>query len=865
MTQDDSPDGAYRLPYDVAPRRYVLHLSPDLAAATFSGEETIELEVLAPTRRVVLHADGLAIADARIAEEAGAEPGVPCDLEADAAAQRVTFVAPAVLAPGRYRLSCRFSGVLNDRLEGFYRSTYVDEDGNERVIATTQFEETKARKAFPCFDEPDRKAVFSVTLDEPPGMLAVSNGPEVASEPLPGGGRRVRFKDTIPMSTYLVAFVVGPLVATEPVDAAGVALRVVHRPGREHLCATALDVARHALGFFTDYFAQPYPGDKLDLVALPDFAAGAMENLGCVTFREAILLADPANTSQVELERLAEVVEHEIAHMWFGDLVTMRWWNGIWLNEAFATFMALLCQDDYRPQWRCFTSFARAKAEALGVDGLHSTRPIEYPVRHPDEAAAMFDVLTYEKGAAVLWMVERFLGGTAFRDGVRRYLAAHRLSNAETGDLWDAIEAEAGDVPIRALMESWILQGGYPLVSARAAIGEGGQEAVELAQRPFAYLPAGEAPEGESAIGRDWLVPVIATGPSGERRTVLGPQGARLEGVAAPVVVNAGGSGFYRVAYDADLRSALLSEIEGLEALERYTIVSDAWATVLARLAELEEFLDVVERLGNEQDPHVWSVVLGALRTLDVVARPADRPALAAYTRRLLGPRLERLTWERAADEDEQTPVLRASLIGALGTIGEDGLVVARAREAFAADQSGARPYDADLAAAILSVVAAHADEAAFSAIVARYRAPRDPIDEQRHLMSLGSLRDPALAAAVHEMALREIRSQNAPYLLGAMLANRHVGPATYEFVTARFDELAARFPENSIHRMLEGITGLAGEGAPDFDAVRAFVEGHVAGGRRRLVTQSLERLAVHRRLGLALGERLGEVLAKRG
>ena len=321
-------------------------------------------------------------------------------------------------------ITLRFRGVLNDQLAGFYRSTFTDDAGETRVIATTQFEATDARRAFPCFDEPDRKAVFGVTLDVPAGLGAWSNGRLVSESPLPGGGRRITFADTISMSTYLVAFVVGPLEQTPVVDADGVALSVVHPPGRAGLTAFALEAGAHALRFFTNWFGIPYPGDKLDLVAIPDFAFGAMENLGCVTFRETALLVDPGARLALELERVADVVAHEIAHMWFGDLVTMRWWNGIWLNEAFATFMATMCTDDFRPAWKRWVSFGSEREAAMATDVLHSTRPVEYPVGPPEEAQGMFDVLTYQKGCGVLRMLERFLGAEPFRDGIRRLPAA---------------------------------------------------------------------------------------------------------------------------------------------------------------------------------------------------------------------------------------------------------------------------------------------------------------------------------------------------------------------------------------------------------------------------------------------------------
>ncbi|HTW98043.1 MAG TPA: M1 family metallopeptidase, partial [Acidimicrobiales bacterium] len=814
--------GDHRLPYGATPRRYELWFAPDLAAARFAGTASIELEVHEHTDRIVMNAAELDLRDAvlvpgwrgepdpgapgeRVRGPAGEPgPGAPgeqvqgpagqaCTIELDPAAERVSFVVPALLAPGRYRLSVGFDGVLNDRLCGFYRSVFTGEDGTEQVIATTQFQETDARRAFPCLDEPDRKAVFSITLDEPPGMLAVSNGAEISATPLPSGGRRVRFSDTIPMSTYLVAFVVGPLEASAPVDAGGVPLRVVHTPGKGHLVGPAIEAAAHALSFFRDYFDLPYPGDKVDLVALPDFAAGAMENLGCVTFREAILLADPERAGRRELERLAEVVEHELAHMWFGDLVTMRWWNGVWLNEAFATFMALRCLDDYRPQWEVFVGFARQRAAALSVDGLHSTRAIEYEVHHPDEVGAMFDVLTYQKGAAVLWMIEQYLGEERFRNGVRCYLAAHRLDNAETHDLWDALEAESGEA-IAAVMDSWIFQGGHPLVTV------GGHGAIELSQEPFSYLSREEAQDlalvEATAIGSHWLVPVLvapAGHDSGETARLL------LDGVgqpvqralpARPLVVNAGGSGFYRIGYDATLRAELLERVEELAPLERYGLVSDTWAGVLAGREQLARFKDLVDRLGSERDPDIWASIVAACSTLDVVAPPTARPGLARYVGSVLRPLYEELGFEQGGEEGERRPLLRAAVIGALGGLAGNRDVIARAVGLAEVDLAGGTPLPSDLAAPILAILAAHATHEQLIALLGRYRAPRDPMDGVRNLYALAHLRDEALAEEVLGLALIKVRSQNAPYLLAGMLANRYVAELTWSFVRSHFEEI---------------------------------------------------------------------------
>ena len=345
----------FRLPRTVAPERYELTLTPDLAAATFAGEERVRVTVHEPTSEVVLNALDLEVHSAELVGDGGEHRAGRVALDAEEQKAVITLDAPA--EPGTWTLHLTFTGVLNDKLAGFYRSTYADDEGNERVIATTQFEATDARRAFPCWDEPDFKAVFSVSLVVPAHLAAISNGAVVAETDLGNGLRQVDFADTMRMSTYLVAFVVGPLVATPPVGVDGTPLRVYCVPGKERLADFALESGAAALRFFARYFGIPYPGGKLDLIGLPDFAFGAMENLGAVTFRETALLVDPATASRVELERVADVVAHELAHMWFGDLVTMKWWNGLWLNEAFATFMELAAVDAFKPEWQRWVAF----------------------------------------------------------------------------------------------------------------------------------------------------------------------------------------------------------------------------------------------------------------------------------------------------------------------------------------------------------------------------------------------------------------------------------------------------------------------------------------------------------------------------
>ena len=420
----------YRLPRTARPVRYDLTMAPDLHRRDFVGDVAIQLDVVAPTAELICNAKDLEITRAWVVSEDGSRNTATATL--DDASDRVTFVCERTIPAGRSTLHVQFLGSLNDKLVGFYASTYAADDGSTKVIATTQMEATDARRAFPCWDEPDAKAVFAITLVVEAGLMAVSNMHELSSTTLGSGKRSVRFADTPLMSSYLVCMVVGELEATPVVDVGGIPLRVIARPGRTDQAAFALEIGAFALTYFTDWYGIEYPGTKLDLIATPDFAFGAMENLGAVTFREALLLVDEARASKPELERIADVVAHEIAHMWFGDLVTMLWWNGLWLNEAFATFAEVSCVAKFRPEWERWTSFALYRSMAQQVDALHSTRPIEFPVISPADANGMFDVLTYEKGAAVLRMLEQYLGEESFRLGVKHYLESHAFANAET-------------------------------------------------------------------------------------------------------------------------------------------------------------------------------------------------------------------------------------------------------------------------------------------------------------------------------------------------------------------------------------------------------------------------------------------------
>jgi puromycin-sensitive aminopeptidase len=836
----DDPTNPHRLPRHVLPRRYQLVLHPDLPAASFRGTVDIEATVHEPTDTVVLNAIELEIGSASVAQGGRT---MTAAVALDEEAERATLTLPEPLAEGEAVVSLAFTGTLNDKLRGFYRSTSTDAEGVERVIATTQFEATDARRAFPCWDEPDCKAVFAITLVVEPDLEVVSNG-AVRSDRVEDGKRVVAFADTIPMSTYLVAWVVGPLEATEPLDVDGTPLRVVHPVGKGHLTAFGAEVGAYSLRYLAEYFAIPYVGDSLDLVAIPDFAFGAMENLGCVTFRETLLLADPEGTTQGEQQNIVDVIAHELAHMWFGDLVTMRWWNGIWLNEAFATFLEMKVTDAFRPEWQRWAAFGLSRTAAFDTDALSTTRPIEYPVVSPEDAEGMFDILTYEKGAAVVRMLEQYLGEDRFRDGIRRYMTAHAYGNTETTDLWDAIEASSGE-PVRRIMDTWIFQGGHPIVGVELR-ADG--RVLHLSQQRFRYL----ADDGVAL----WAVPVqlrYATTDGAVHEASVLLDGPSLEiDLPAPatwVVGNVDGDGFYRVQTSAEIREALVAAAaEGhLTDVERYGLVDDTWASVLAGATDAEAFLEMAEGFTGETATPVWRRLLAGLSEIDRVLDPSDRPAFQARVGALIAPALERLTWDPVDGERDLDRELRGALVHAAVALAGDADATARCRALFARLRRG-EALEPNLAGAVLRAVAAVATPPDLDELEAGFQAGQTPQEEQRYLFAMADVRDPDLFGRVLQLATSHaVRTQNAPYLLASCIANRDNGPAAWSAVRDRWDDLLDRFPSNSIARMLNGIRTLWD---PKVTAdVDAFLDAHPLPQGRQTIAQHRERMQVSVRL----------------
>ena len=816
----------YRLPLTILPSKYRVSLVPDLDNASFTGTVTIDADASSDTDVIVLNAIELDIHSVTV-------NGETRQFSLDDTLERLTISGGA--QKGSLAIDISFTGILNDKLRGFYRSTYVDDSGVTRTIATTQMQSTDCRRAFPCFDEPEFKAVFAIDLTVKNDLVAISNYSEIRREDLGDGTVRIWFADTMVMSTYLVAFIVGPLETTAPVMVGSTPVRLVHVPGKAHLTDFGMKAATFCLDWFEKYYGIPYPGDKVDLIALPDFAAGAMENVGCITFREVLLLVDPETSTQVEQELVAAVVAHELAHMWFGDLVTMRWWNGIWLNEAFATFMEVAAANAFMPQWEMWTSFGLDRSAAFETDSLHATRTVEFPVHSPADADGMFDVLTYQKGGSLLRMLEQFLGEERFRAGVSHYLKKHSFGNTETNDLWDAIEESVSQdggekVPVRKLMDSWIWQAGYPLISA-AIVGND----LVIKQRQFTF--------DNSPDPTLWVVPIHLRIDGVTSKVLLEAEELRipLANSSATVIVNAGGPGFYRVEYSQELLTRITASLESMSTLERYNLVDDAWNAVVAGAISTSDFIDFARTFTAERDLAVWQSMAIAIRGLSRLIPMSAVDAFEKFVTTLVSPALAELGWVPAADESDLTSKLRGLLVQLVAIQGNHSSAARKCREILFDGTS----TDPELVAAATNVVAALGDDQDYEWFMERFLKPTTPQDQIRMLYALAEFDSEALIRRTAEFAFGgEVKTQNAPFLLNRCIANKHHGHVAWEIVRKNWVKANAEFPGNSIVRMVSSVTTL---NTPELEQdVQAFFGEHPIPQATKTLEQVLERQRVN-------------------
>jgi aminopeptidase N len=738
-----------KLPKDVVPRHYALTVRPDVATLTTEGEETVDLEVLKPTSVLMLNALDLDITGAAVD---GAPVGLP---SADAAAQTIKFSLAQLLAPGKHTLKLAFRGKIVRTAQGLYCERYRTPSGEKQMLGT-QMESTDARRMFPCWDEPVFRATFQLTTTVPVKQIAISNTPVESERPLPGGAREVTFGRTPAMASYLVVLCMGEFeVLRGEVD--GVQLGIVTTEGKRDQGRYALEATKEIVHYYNTYFGVKYPLPKLDLIAVPGGFGGAMENWGGITFNEAILLFDPADSSQATRERVYAVIAHEVAHQWFGDLVTMAWWDNLWLNEGFASWMGTKATDHFNPGWQVWLRANADKQRAMERDSHPSTHAIQQPIHNEDEAADAFDAITYLKGQGFLRMVETYLGEDTFRAGIRRYIAAHAYSNSTTADLWTALE-EASGKPVRAFAANWTEQPGFPVVNVSTRSFDGRTQ-VTLTQEHFTLNDPAPA-------ARIWQIPVTlapADDPA-KRQTVLleGGKDVELLSVAAgePIIANVGNTGFFRVAYSPEETKALTAKFPLLEVADQINLVSDTGALVDAGRAGVASYLELVGRIHRDDTSlALWQQVNDSLSRLDDLER--GRPGRAAFRRwyieRLREP-FSRLGWEARAGEPSNDALLRALVINQLGYLG-DQEVIAEARARFARFVAAPNSLAANLRTPVSSIVGRYADAATWEKLYGLARSAEGIEEQRRYYGALQFVADPALAARTLALALTDEQS----------------------------------------------------------------------------------------------------------
>ena len=846
---------AQRLPAGVRPERYSLHLTPDLQAATFTGEETIDVTLDGTSRSITLNAAQIKFAEVKAYVlpsaaysygKLGSQPKPLSALEADkhpqtatitmdGAKEQATFSFANELPAGKVTLSIRYSGILNDKLRGFYLSKT-----KTRNYAVTQFEPTDARRAFPCFDEPAMKATFDIALTVDAGDTVISNTNVISDKKGPVKGKHtLEFATTPKMSTYLVAFLVGDFKCAEA-KSDGVPIRVCSTPDKVELTRFALESAEYLLHYYDNYFGIKYPMPKLDMVALPDFEAGAMENFGCITYRETDLLVNSKTGDIPAKKRVAVVVAHEVAHQWFGDMVTMQWWDNLWLNEGFATWMETKPVAEWKPEWNFPEDDAQGLDETLNLDAEKTTRTIRATANTPDEINEMFDEISYGKAGAVIGMVENYLGKEVFRQGVHNYLAAHLYGNATAEDFWNAQTANS-HFPVDKIMSSFVTQAGVPLLTLSER--QGGS--VPVAQSRF-FLSLGGDEKGEQS----WTVPVcLKTGAAPICRVVT-PEDRSIPipmDIGLPMVyVNGGAKGYYRTAYTPAQYGAIVEKAEmALTPPERIGLLGDRWALVLSGQGKVGDYLDLVLALKADPNAAVLDTAHQQMRKIDSeIATADDREEFRAVVRREFGP-VYRALGSPVKGESFDRQGLRGILFEMLGEAQDPGVLAeaqALTARVFAANYRKDKTLDATLSDAAVVVSASNGDAALYDKLLAVSRSSGDPEAREDALRTLARFRDPELVQRTLEYLVSgEVRNQDSWVVLVALLRDVRTRDQAWDFMRANWDKVRAQLTVSSGEDVV-GATGFFCS-VERRDEVTNFFAAHKVETSERTLAKAVDRI----------------------
>jgi aminopeptidase N len=828
-----SSASAQRLPTTVIPSHYDLSFTVDLQRARFEGSETIRVDIAQPTRTIVLNAAEIAVHEVTIGTGASSQMAT---VSLNEPQQTATLTVAKLLPKGPTEIHISYVGILNDKLRGFYLSTEKDQR-----YAVTQFEATDARRAFPSFDEPSFKATFDISLTIDRRDQAISNGRVISDTPTADGGRHiVKFSTTPKMSTYLVAMAVGRWSCLEGA-AESVPIRVCSTEGKQDMGRIALDLTQQILKFYNTYFAIKYPFGKLDLLAVPDFAAGAMENTAAIFYRDRDLLVDSNDASLAARKRIATVIAHEMAHQWFGDLVTMKWWDDIWLNEGFANWMESRPLATIRPDWNIAVDQAIDNQAALSLDALKNTHPLHANVETPAQIDEAFDTITYQKGASVLRMIENYLGPDTFRKGVNAYLQAHAYGNATSQDFWNAMTTASGK-PVDRILPTFVNQPGAPLLEVSLSCVNNRSE-LDISQQRFSLDPAA------AAARERWQIPVcVKTGSSSgdcdliadNRQTVsLGPS-------CVPwAFANAGAQGYYRTSYSPDTLRALAPRIEEvLTAPERLSLSGDEWALVRAGRHDAASYLTLASGFAREHTDGVLSGVTDRLAFIEHNLTDNDsRPRMQRFVKSLFEPLFQEIGFTSTPVDSDERRALRATLISTLGITGADDQLAATARAALDRSLAGGPPLDPTLSRSIIAVAAWRGDRALFDALLAASERATSPDERYRYLYALAEFREPALIDRALEYTLTpKLRSQDTAAFFARFFGEEAARPRAWAFLKQHWAELEPKVT------IFGGDTTVIGALSSYCDAaarddISAFFRQHPLPAAARTLSQTIERI----------------------
>jgi aminopeptidase N len=813
-----------QLPRDVRPTHYEVAVVPHADTLSFDGKATITLDVLKPTDRIVLNAIDMTFPSAMLTHASGGAALPAPKVAIDADAQTATFSFDQPLAVGSYRLALDYTGKIGTQANGLFAIDYDTESGKKRALYT-QFENSDARRFIPSWDEPNYKATFALTATVPSAQMAISNMPAAETTDLGNGLKRVRFAQSPKMSTYLLFFGLGDFDrATTMAD--GVEVGVVTQKGKAEQSRFALESAAAVLKEYNDYFGVPYPLPKLDNIASPGRSQffSAMENWGAIYTFEYAQLFDPRISTESTKERIFSTGAHEIAHQWFGDLVTMAWWDDLWLNEGFASWMESRTTAKLHPEWNSALSAVGVREAAMGRDAIVTTHPVVQHVETVEQASQAFDSITYSKGEAVIRMLEAYVGADTWRDGVRKYIKAHAYGNAVSDNLWAAVDSVSTDKPITQIAHDFTLQPGIPLIKVESAQCAGGNTMVQLSQGEFTR----DRPDKQPL---SWHVPVVAAtvGGSASARTVVDGKATLEVPGCGTLVVNAGQSGYFRTLYPQAQIAQLRGGFTKLATIDQLGLMNDIWALGMAGNQPLSDYLDLAAVVPADAAPEVWQDVVGSLSSIDYYYEGSPKQAaFRKYALATLQPVFARLGWEAKPGEADPVRRLRSSLIGALAGL-EDKAVIAEAQRRFAA---GGDAVPVVLRDVILGIVAHYADTATWDKLHAQAKAETTPLIKDQLDGLLASTKDAALAQRALDLALTDEPGATNSAGMIARVSGEHPDMA-FDFAVAHRAQMDKLVDSTSRSRYYPGIGG--GSRDPKMiDKLNAFADAYIAKSSRR-------------------------------